>query len=315
MAHPQVQVFVVGSANLDRFLTVENFVSEGETIAATRLEESVGGKGLNQAVASGRAGVDTVMVGAVGQDSAGETLFRHCSEEKLLDLSRVNVLDGVDTGQAFIQIGANGNNAIVVVPGANGHVSADKVRSTLELATPNDVVVCQNEIPKSITLAALEYAKSQGCRSILNLAPGSPDADFLKHVDILIVNEIEAATLLGESLTDPAHAGNMAEEIHRRFGVDVVATLGERGAIVAAKDVHCSLPALPVDISDTTGAGDAFVGTFAALLAEGASIDAAARFGIAAATAACSAPGAQGYTQRRPEFEDLAQQVKPLVAN
>lgn len=303
------RVFVVGSANLDRFLYVDAFVRAGETISSTSSKEAVGGKGLNQAVAAARAGASTWMVGNLGSDGAAMTITEAIAGEENLHrdflTSQTGPGDepGTPTGQAMIQISKDGDNAIVLIAGANATITTEHVTEALESLTSADVVVCQREIPDSVTGHALALAKEKGATTVLNLAPATADTSLLAHVDLLIVNETEAATLLGSTPTAPEPETALACAIHDRFGLSTILTAGPDGAYIAAGGETSHINAITCDVVDTTGAGDAFVGATAALLAEGADLARATSYGIAAATAACTAPGAQGYTQRRRDFD------------
>lgn len=303
------RVFVVGSANLDRFLYVDAFVRAGETISSTSSKEAVGGKGLNQAVAAARAGASTWMVGNLGGDGAAATITTAIEGEENLHLdfltSQTGPGDepGTPTGQAMIQISKDGDNAIVLIAGANATITTEHVTEALESLTSADVVVCQREIPDPVTGHALALAKEKGATTVLNLAPATADTSLLAHVDLLIVNETEAATLLGSTPTAPEPETALAGAIHDRFGLSTILTAGPAGAYIAAGGETSHINAITCDVADTTGAGDAFVGATAALLAEGADLARATSYGIAAATAACTAPGAQGYTQRRQDFD------------
>lgn len=303
------RVFVVGSANLDRFLYVDAFVRAGETISSTSSKEAVGGKGLNQAVAAARAGASTWMVGNLGGDGAAATITTAIEGEENLHLgfltSQTGPGDepGTPTGQAMIQISKDGDNAIVLIAGANATITTEHVTEALESLTSADVVVCQREIPDPVTGHALALAKEKGATTVLNLAPATADTSLLAHVDLLIVNETEAATLLGSESPAPEPETALACAIHDRFGLSTILTAGPDGAYIAAGGETSHINAITCDVADTTGAGDAFVGATAALLAEGADLARATSYGIAAATAACTAPGAQGYTQRRRDFD------------
>ncbi len=310
------RVFVVGSANLDRFLYVDAFVRAGETISSTSSKEAVGGKGLNQAVAAARAGASTWMVGNLGGDGAAATITEAIAGEENLHRDFLTSQTGpgdepgtpgtaTPTGQAMIQISKDGDNAIVLIAGANATITTEHVTEALESLTSADVVVCQREIPDPVTGYALALAKEKGATTVLNLAPATVDTSLLAHVDLLIVNETEAATLLGSTPTAPEPETALAGAIHDRFGLSTILTAGPDGAYIAAGGETSHINAITCDVVDTTGAGDAFVGATAALLAEGADLARATSYGIAAATAACTAPGAQGYTQRRRDFDAL----------
>lgn len=306
-------VYVVGSANFDRFLYVERFVAAGETISSTKLEEACGGKGLNQAVAAARAGAQTWMVGNLGSDGAGDTIRAAISEEENLHPDFLSTDAKRPTGQAMIQINAEGNNAIVLIAGANGTVTKESIDSAFNNVSlggasaggvsEGDVIVCQREIPDEMTRYALLRAKEKNAFTILNLAPGTSDQTLVENVDLLIVNETEGAMLLGTDETEPEF---IARKLQQQTGTDTILTYGDKGAFVATSTEQFHVPAIKCDVVDTTGAGDAFVGATAALIAEKKDLTTATRFGIAAATAACGSKGAQSYPQRRPDFQKLA---------
>lgn len=298
-------VYVVGSANFDRFLYVDRFVVAGETISSTQLEEACGGKGLNQAVVAARAGAQTWMVGNLGGDAAGDTIRAAITQEENLHQDFLNTDAVRPTGQAMIQINAEGDNAIVLITGSNATITADHIDTALQNVAAGDVVVCQREIPDEMTKHALKHAKAKGAFTILNLAPGTADRSLLPDVDLLIVNETEAATLLGLEQT-PADPQDLPARILEQTGTDTILTYGDKGAFVATSTEQFHVPAIKCDVVDTTGAGDAFVGATAALIAEKKDLTTATRFGIAAATAACGSKGAQSYPQRRPDFQKLA---------
>lgn len=298
-------VYVVGSANFDRFLYVDRFVVAGETISSTQLEEACGGKGLNQAVAAARAGAPTWMVGNLGGDAAGDTIRAAITQEENLHQDFLHTDAVRPTGQAMIQINTEGDNAIVLIAGSNATITADHIDTALTNVDEGDVVVCQREIPDEMTRHALKQAKAKGAFTILNLAPGTADRSLLPDVDLLIVNETEAATLLGLEQT-PTDPQNLPTRILDQTGTDTILTYGDKGAFVATSEERFHIPAISCGVVDTTGAGDAFVGATAALIAEKEDLKTATRFGIAAATAACGSKGAQSYPQRRPDFEETA---------
>ncbi|MDK7215143.1 ribokinase [Corynebacterium pyruviciproducens] len=298
-------VYVVGSANFDRFLYVDRFVVAGETISSTQLEEACGGKGLNQAVAAARAGAPTWMVGNLGGDGAGDTIRAAIAQEENLHQDYLFTDAERPTGQTMIQINAEGDNAIVLIAGSHATITADYIDKTLQNVAAGDVVVCQREIPDEMTKHALKQAKAKGAFTILNLAPATADRSLLPDVDLLIVNETEAATLLGLEQT-PADPQDLPARILDQTGTDTILTYGDKGAFVATSTEQFHVPAIKCDVVDTTGAGDAFVGATAALIAEKKDLTTATLFGIAAATAACGSKGAQSYPQRRPDFQKIA---------
>lgn len=292
-------VVVVGSANLDLVLSVDRRPAGGETVLGSDLHTSGGGKGANQAVAAGRLGGRVIFAGCVGDDSAGRTLrgsldAAGVSTEFLREVS-------APTGTAVILLTPDGENSIVVAPGANQHVTTDLV-DLLEAVWPEAaVLVVQLEIPLATVEHAVARAAAAGVRVVVNAAPAAAlSPQCLRRADPLVVNESEAAFLLGEPIGE--EAGDLAVRLLGAGAASVVVTLGARGALIAqrgdvvdnpdrATTVH--VPAEPVRPVDTTGAGDAFVGALAVCLAEGHDLPAAVRRASLVAAHAVTGLGAQ----------------------
>ncbi|WP_299036403.1 ribokinase [uncultured Pseudokineococcus sp.] len=319
-------VVVVGSANLDVVLAVEEIPRPGETVLARSRAEHVGGKGLNQAVAAARCGAATTFVGAVGDDGAGRRL-REALAGAGVEV-RTRLLER-PTGTALITVAASGENAIVVDPGANAGLT-DLGPAELDVVRGAGHLLCQLEVPPATVAAAAAAAVSSGVVVVLNPSPVQPlPAGLLGDVDVLLVNEHEAAALSGPRAGDGVeHAGSAVERARtlvRRLLPDVpavVVTLGAGGALVAVRDgapdgVH--VPGLPVEAVDTTGAGDAFGGALVAALEEARAHDgragggapgeavlvAAARTATAAAALSVQRHGAATSAPHRADVEAL----------
>ena len=280
-------VVVLGSANLDLVYAVERIPSPGETVLASGQSRHPGGKGLNQAVAAARAGAGTGFVGALGDDDAGHGLLSTMVEAGIDD-ALVRQAPG-PTGTALIVVQADGNNTIVVAPGANGtvHELAEPERRAVADAT---VAVTQLEIPLSVVAEAAAVAHGSATTFVLNAAPAQPlDEELLRLVDVLVVNEHEAGVLSGADPTGPVAA---AERLLDRAKA-VVVTLGAEGAVVLTRsEAPRRLPAPTVAVVDTTGAGDTFTGVLAAGLAAGAALHEAAVRAVAAASISTQRHGA-----------------------
>ncbi len=297
-------VTVVGSINQDMVARVPRLPGPGQTVLGHDLVMAPGGKGLNQAVAAARAGANTAFVGMVGDDSAGQHLLAVLDEEGV-DTRGVATVEAL-TGRALISVADDGENHIVVVPGANAAVSVahvDRHHAPVERAR---VVLAQLEIPLVAVEAALSRARAAGVTTILNATPPLPlDASVLGLVDVLVVNEHEAAALAGGSVSSPTEASDAGRALRESGCGVVVVTLGSDGAVLVSEEGVVHRPAIPVEVIDTTAAGDAFAGTFAARLAAGADLADALRWAVAAGALAVTALGAAPSIPVRRDVERL----------
>ena len=279
-------LLVFGSLNADLLFQVEALPRPGETVLCPGYQLAAGGKGANQATAAAKAGAAVRMVGRVGGDSFGQFL-REVLATAGVDGAKIAISDKA-TGIAVIGVDRLAENQIIVASGANLDSDAGQIDDR-ELA-PGTTVLCQNEIRPEATFALLERAKVRGARTILNLAPaGEVPAGVLNSLDLLVVNEIEAAMAAGVR-GDPAV---LARDLALRHGLTCVVTLGSRGALAIGPSGGYRIEALAVEAVDTTGAGDAFTGVLAAALDQGQSLPDALRRASVAAGLACTRIGAQ----------------------
>ena len=250
-------VVVVGSANVDLILPVQRIPRPGETVLAGVMTRGPGGKGANQAVASARAGARTAMVASLGADDGG-ALLREALGSSGVDLSLVTSTD-TPTGTAIITVEDGGENSIVVAPGANGELSLSTAAATAVGAAK--IVLSQLEIP----FPTVQAAAAASSYFILNAAPAAelPD-ELLAEVDLLVVNETEAEAIAG------ADRSALLKKVPA-----AVVTLGGAGAVILTRgDGEIPVPGVPVDVVDTTAAGDTFCGVLAATLSAVSAIDA-----------------------------------------
>ncbi len=287
-----VDVVVVGSANADLVLRVATHPAPGETVLALDRADHAGGKGLNQAVAAARAGPRTAFVGAVGDDEPGRMLRAVLDQDEIgVDRLRTSELP---TGLAVVAVDEHGENSIMVASGANADlVGLDE--DDLALISTAAVLVVQLEIPVETVLEAARAARAAGVRVVLNAAPAQPlPTDLLALVDLLVVNEHEARTLIPD--TAPQGADRDREELATsllQLVPSVVVTLGEAGVIVAERGHDPIYQRAPhARVVDTTGAGDTFTGAVAAALARGESLGQAVWFGSCAGSLAVESSGA-----------------------
>lgn len=298
-------VVVFGSINADLVARVAHLPREGETQAASAYATHAGGKGANQALAARRAGAATTLVGAVGRDGHADAALAHLRGAGV-GLDALRVVDG-PTGVALIHVDDAGRNTITIVPGANAALRAsDLPDRPLDAGT---TLVLQLEVPLPEVVAVAERARRRGGRVILNAAPALAfdDDALLRHVDTLVVNEHEAESIAGRARL-PGQPDRFAAAVADRWRCDTVVTLGARGALAATRDATWMVPAPAVAVVDTTAAGDAFVGAYAAAMDRGAGM--AERLGdaIAAGSQACARAGAQPSIGERAAWIDLAQE-------
>ena len=281
-----VHVVVVGSMNVDQITYCRRVPDEGETLVADRYEQGFGGKGANQAVMAARLGARVSFVGCVGDDALGAETVANLTANGV-DTAGIRVVAETATGVAPIWVDQHGANRILIAPGANNALDATHVRSALDaLDRPPDVVVAQLETPQSATAAAFAWAAEHEIVTVLNPAPAATiPPDVLEHTTWLVPNEPEFELLFGS----PATADSVAAAGRR----GLVVTCGADGVLVVDGSSARRIAAPIVDVVDTTGAGDAFVGAFCvALSAELAPLD-AARLAVAAATRSVTARGTQ----------------------
>lgn len=295
-------IVVFGSINLDFIATLDCLPKPGETALGPTYITAPGGKGANQALAAARMGAKVKMIGAVGRDSVAVEALALLSAEGV-DLTGVRDVE-LPTGAAFIGVDAKGENLIMVASGANAAVKADALRA-LKLSE-KDILLVQREVPEQELANAIGYAHAQGARVILNAAPaGRVPPELLLALDVLIVNEHEAAIVaegLGIAATDP---GEIARIIDADHGVATIVTLGAAGAIGWTGGVRRPVAPPSTSVVDTVGAGDCFCGAFAAALDAGFGFTGALARAVAAGSLACRKAGAQPSFPTRDEVEHV----------
>jgi ribokinase len=308
------RIVVVGSLNRDYVCHVDRLPGPGETKLGGELALFSGGKGGNQAVAAAAVGSVTghpcSLVGSVGDDEDGRALLADLRSSGV-DTSEVAVAADARTGAALITVSGDGENTIVVAPGANHSVKEAAVADAFgRVLAPTDVVVVQAELPIGVVQAAVRRAAALQARVVLNLAPFTPvPDDVLALCDPLVVNESEAAGLLGGSVEGLAGARSAAAALAATARSAVVTT-GAAGAVVAAGRDCTHVPAPEVDVVDTTGAGDAFTGALAVAMGAGRDLVTAARWGIAVASYSVSRPGAQASYPRGDRCRRLLREIE-----
>jgi len=263
------RIAVVGSANIDLTTFTDQFPKPGETIFGQKFDLGFGGKGANQAVAARLCGADVFMVARVGSDLFGPATIENF--KKLgIDATHVKQVEGLSSGVAPIFVDPNGQNRILVVKGANDALKPADVDAAAETLKTTDCIVLQFEIPLETVYYSIAFARKHGIRCILNPAPGQPvDMRALTGLDYFVPNESEAETITGMAVQNVEDAKQCAEKLVAGGIRRVIITLGANGSLLASRDASEHLTAFPVKSIDSTGAGDAFIGSFAVFLAEG----------------------------------------------
>ena len=297
------QIAVVGSANVDLTTFNDQFPRPGQTIFGKRFDLGFGGKGANQAVAARLCGANVAMVAKVGSDLFGPATIKNF-ESYGIDASYVKIVEGVSSGVAPIFVEPKWQNRIIVIKGANDTLSPADVDAAALVLRKANAIVLQFEIPLQTVYYAARFAHSNGIRCIVNPAPAQPvDLKQLATADYFIPNETEAEAITGLPVHSVDDAKRCAEFLLRQGIPRVVLTLGGRGCLVAGSDLVELVPAFKVQPVDTTGAGDAFIGSFAVFLGEGIwELEALARANLYAALSTTKA-GTQKSFCTRAEFE------------
>lgn len=292
----QTRVVVVGSANMDLVGTAPALPRPGETLLGTDFVMVPGGKGANQAVAAARAGASCAFLGAIGSDSFGVTLRARITAAGV-DTGQLRTTYGT-SGVALVMVNAEGENAILVSPGANASMTG-LTEPELTAVRGADVLLAQLEIPVATVTEAAVVARAAGTRVVLNAAPAVPvPPELLAATDLLVVNETEAQALTGRGRDEPAALLDLAPR--------AVLTLGAEGAWYGDRDgtaVH--VPAVKVDVVDSTAAGDAFTAALAVAWGEGRDVVDAVRWAAAAGAACARRLGASVALPTRAEIDEL----------
>jgi len=263
------RIAVVGSANIDLTTFTARFPKPGETIFGDSFLLGFGGKGANQAVASKLCGADVFMVARVGNDLFGPATIENFKKQGI-DATHVKQLDGVSSGVAPIFVEPSGQNRIFVVKGANDKLMPADVDAAADLLRTVDCMVLQFEIPLETVYYSVRFARENGIRCIVNPAPAQPvDTEALAGLDYFVPNESEAETITGLPVRNLDDAKKCAETFLSGGVKRVIVTLGANGSLLASREGMEHIPAFAVKSIDSTGAGDAFIGSFAVFLGEG----------------------------------------------
>jgi ribokinase len=263
------RIAVVGSANTDLTTFSDTFPRPGETIFGKSFDLGFGGKGANQAVAARYCGADVVMVGKVGNDLFGEATVKNFASLGI-DTTHVRIVEGVSSGVAPIFVEPNGQNRIIVVKGANDTLKPADVDEAAGALEKVDVIILQLEIPLETVYYTVKFAHKHHIRCIVNPAPAQAvNLAELASADYFVPNETEAEMIAGKPVHSIEEAKSCAAAFLQKGFRKVILTLGARGALIAGEGSAELIPPFAVTPKDTSGAGDAFIGSFSVYLAEG----------------------------------------------
>jgi ribokinase len=263
------RIAVVGSANTDLTTFSDVFPRPGETIFGKSFDLGFGGKGANQAVAARYCGADVVMIAKVGNDLFGEATVKNFASMGI-DATHVRIVDGVSSGVAPIFVEPNGQNRIIVVKGANDTLKPADVDAASDALRHVDAIILQFEIPLETVYYTVQFARKHHIRCIVNPAPALPaQINELIAADYFVPNETEAEVITGLPVHSLEEAKSCAASLLQKGFGKVILTLGARGSLIVGRDLEELIPPFAVTPKDTTGAGDAFIGSFSVFLAEG----------------------------------------------
>ncbi len=297
------KILVLGSSNVDLILRIPRFHNPGETIIGESLVTAYGGKGANQAIAARRLGGKVTFITKLGNDQFGQSYRQYIIQNGLGSKCLLQTSE-LPTGVAFIELVPQGENRIIVSPGANGSLSIKDLKNLPGVWGEVRVLVTQLEIPLPTVRSSLKMARKHGAIALLNPSPVIPlPPEILSLVDFLVPNEWEAERLSGMKLREKGNFPKMAERLLRTGVRNVLVTLGPQGLFFRNQDEEIWMDAFPVKATDTTAAGDAFMGALACGLAEGKPIREVLRLANAAGALATTKLGAQPSLPFKNEVE------------
>ncbi|MFN8472429.1 MAG: ribokinase [Anaerolineae bacterium] len=296
------RITIVGSSNFDLFSRPPRFPKPGETLVGGEFHTDFGGKGANQAVTAARLGGQVTMVARVGGDIFGQRMLQNFQTQGI-DTRYVYVDDTRASGVADIWVDDQGQNVIIISPGANGALTPEDARRAADAIQAAAVVVCQLEVPIETVLEAFRIARAAGARTVLNTAPAAPiPHELIALSDIVSPNEPEVELLTGMPVGTLDEVTAAAQHLLAQGARTVVVTLGKRGALVVEEGKVQHVPATPVQAVDTTGAGDAFIGALAVFLGEGRSLSQAVEWANIVAGVSVTRRGTQASFPHRSEI-------------
>ncbi|EKE39396.1 ribokinase, putative [Entamoeba nuttalli P19] len=299
------RVVVVGSSNTDLIGYCERYPQPGETILGKEFHTGFGGKGANQCIMASKFNdVEVSMVGFLGHDQFGDSTLQNYKDNGV-NTSQIHFCN-LPTGVAMITVDKTAQNQIIVIPGANEALTPQFISTNAnDIFKKGDIVVCQNEIPLEATYETLKQAKQHGCLTLWNPAPAPKEIDrnIIKYVDTLIVNTNESMQIGGENTPEES-----ALKLHKEFGVLVIVTLGDKGCLIVGEE-QTKIDSVRVNAIDTTGAGDAFVGSYARCWAIGIDPKKSAEISVRIASDSVTRHGTQSSYPNKEQIQKIISEI------
>ena len=281
------KICVIGSSNIDQIAYTKNIPADGETLFGDSFQMGFGGKGANQAVMAGLLGADVYMITCLGDDVYKEMTINNY-EANNVNTDHIQLVKGA-SGVAPIWVDATGQNRIIVIPGANNEIDAQKAISSIEEIGDISVLVGQCEIPMEVNHEVFQHAKNNSITTIFNPAPAKKlEREFLEHISWLIPNENEFELISGMEPNDDNFL-----KFNEEIPCNLIVTLGEKGAVLVDENKTHYYEAPTVNAIDTTGAGDSFIGTFAYELSESNSPESSVKKAVEKASQSVTKKGTQ----------------------
>lgn len=306
-------ILVAGSLNMDIVINTEHIPRPGETVFGKSFAFNPGGKGANQAYTAGKLGARVSMIGAVGKDDHGKIMVESLQSVGV-DTAGIRSFSYTPSGMAFIAVDREGENSIVVVPGANSELTIEDIDRNLELIDRCDVVIAQLEIPIEVVTYLAEAARSRKKLVILDPAPAPSrlPEKLIRNVDIMKPNETELQRITGMMTDTPEQIAEAARSLIEKGAGKIAVTLGAKGTILVTEHGYEVFPARMVEAVDTTAAGDAFLAALAVKTAEGSSLEDAIRFAGIVASIVVTRKGAQCAI---PDYQEVYKIYKEYIMN
>ncbi|MEF3331288.1 ribokinase [Oceanobacillus oncorhynchi] len=303
------KISIVGSLNIDFISNVFDFPKIGETIRAKNFHISPGGKGANQAVAAAKLGGDVELIGKVGKDKYGDVLIESLANQ---GVKTHNIKREGDTGRTFINVDNKGDNMITYVPGANEQITKEDINDCLPDLRESSYLLLQQEIQQEIIEYVVDAALGlNDCKVILNAAPARfINEKIIQGVHTLIVNEVELEFLSKDYVHEPQDLTRQIDYLLHKGIKKIIITLGDKGAIFASHSDYKHIPAFKVPVTDTTGAGDTFIGAYTVAKTEGFNDIDAIEFAVKASAMTVTKHGAQPAIPTRKEFDEFFKKIE-----